>query len=78
MTDPHQNERLAKLEVIVEHMARSNEELAQEMKALAQQVAALNEILAQAKGIRWMLGGLLALAGFMVGKFAGFLTFSGK
>lgn len=77
MTDP-QNERLRALEVNFEHLARANEDLALQMKALATQVAALNDILAQAKGIRWMLGGLLALAGFLVGKFAGFLTFSAK
>jgi len=61
-----ERERLTRLEVNVENMAGQ----VAEMKATVQE---LRDLLVSAKGVRWVLSALIAIAGFVAGIAAKYL-----
>lgn len=71
MTDS-EIERIAKLEVKIEHLTHAMDEMGGKLSTLV-------DLLNQAKGARWAILGVSGLAGFLSGKAGGLLTgFLGK
>jgi hypothetical protein len=60
MTD-NEGERIRALEVRLDHLVLS-------VDLLTTQVKVLNDLLQAAKGVRWVVAGLLVVAGFIIGK----------
>lgn len=69
MTD-NEGERIRALEVRVDHLVTS-------VDLLATQVRVLNDLLQAAKGVRWVVAGMLVVAGFLVGKMGWLFTIGG-
>ena len=69
-------ERIARLETLIETMAERQKSRDDHIEHLAGEITRLNELLAQAKGAKWAVVGLIGLAGTiggLVGKYAGLL-----
>jgi hypothetical protein len=62
-------ERIAALEVQVQHLAES-------LDKTSRVVTELRDLLLQAKGARWVIGILIAIGGFLSGMLAKYLPFS--